>query len=129
MKKKVVLLITLSDVNLDLAADKDSFCLCIRHQEDLMPKNVPARTGKFGLTKGALVRLWRNAIKDDDKLVDEAIQDVYDRTMSFDRERAEVVMSLIIRRHRDAQRAFKALLDDMRRSGCRPAPAMASTAL
>jgi hypothetical protein len=92
-------------------------------------KNVPAPTGRFGLTKGALVRLWRNAIKDDDKLVDEAIQDVYDRTMSFDRERAEVVMSLIIRRHRDAQRAFKALLDDMRRSGCRLAPAMASTAL
>ena len=38
-------------------------------------KNVPAPTGRFGLTKRALLRLWRNAIKDDDKLVDEAIQD------------------------------------------------------
>jgi len=41
-----------------------------------------------------------------------------DDMISFDRERAEVVMGLIIRRHREAGQAFRSLLDDMRdRSG------------
>ena len=37
-----------------------------------------------------------------------------DDLISFDRERAEVVMGLIIRRHREAGQAFRSLLDDMR---------------
>jgi hypothetical protein len=41
-----------------------------------------------------------------------------DDMVSFDRERAEVVMGLIIRRHREAGQAFRSRLDDMRdRSG------------
>jgi hypothetical protein len=65
---------------------------------------------RFGLTQDAIFRLWKTAIKDDDKLLDEAIAAVHDQMISFDRLRAERVMELIIRRHRDAKDAFKAML-------------------
>ena len=52
------------------------------------------------------------AIKGDEKLVDEAIAAVYDQMISFDRARANQVISLIVRRHREAKDAFKTLLRD-----------------
>jgi hypothetical protein len=55
------------------------------------------------------------AMKDDEKLLDEAIAAVHDQMMSFDRVRAERVISLIIRRHRDAKYAFRAMLNANRR--------------
>ena len=71
--------------------------------------------GRFGLTQDAIFRLWKTAIKDDEKLLDEAIAAVHDQMMSFDRVRAERVISLIIRRHRDAKYAFRAMLNANRR--------------
>jgi hypothetical protein len=65
---------------------------------------------RFGLTQEAIFRLWKTAIKDDEKLLDEAIAAVHDQMISFDRRRAEGVIELIIRRHRDARDAFKAVL-------------------
>ena len=56
--------------------------------------------------------LLNTAIKDDEKLVDEAIAAVYDQMISFDRARANQVISLIVRRHREAKDAFKTLLRD-----------------
>ena len=70
---------------------------------------------QFGLTEDEIFHLWRAALKDDDRLVDEVIQKVYDDMMSFDRERAETVMSLTIRRNSEAGRAFRSLLGDMQK--------------
>jgi hypothetical protein len=78
---------------------------------------------RFGLTQEAIFRLWKTAIKDDDELLEEAIAAVHDQMMSFDRARAERVMELIIRRHRDAKNAFKAML---RANGVKKHPATAS---
>jgi hypothetical protein len=68
---------------------------------------------RFGLTHDAIFRLLKTAIKDDEQLVDEAIAAVYDQMISFDRARADQVISLIIRRHREAKDAFKTLLSDV----------------
>jgi hypothetical protein len=66
------------------------------------------------LTGDALFRLWRTAIKDDhNKIADAMVQKVYNDMMAFDRERAEGVMDLIVRRHSTARKAFMALLKDM----------------
>jgi hypothetical protein len=65
---------------------------------------------RYGLTQDAIFRLWRTALKDDETLLDEAIATVHDQMISFDRARAERVMELIIRRHRDAKDAFRAML-------------------
>lgn len=69
---------------------------------------------RFGLTEQQVFRLWTAAIKDSYELSDETIHKVYDAMMSFDRDRAEMVMSFFIRRHRDAGRALKCFLDDIR---------------
>ena len=63
----------------------------------------PKSHRRFGLTEEEIFCLWRTAIKDDEKLVDEIIRTVYEDSMSFDRQRAEIAMNLTIRRHRDAQ--------------------------
>jgi hypothetical protein len=60
-----------------------------------------------------LFRLWKAAIKDDDTLADEMIRGMYDGVLAFDRERAEDVMELIIRRAPTARDSFKALLQDI----------------
>jgi hypothetical protein len=65
---------------------------------------------RFGLAPDAIFRLWRSALKDDERLIDEAIAATYDRMNSIDPVRAEQVMSLIIRRHADAKNALKDLL-------------------
>jgi hypothetical protein len=64
----------------------------------------------ISLTADAIFRVWKAAIKDDEKLLDELIASVYDHMMSMDQARAERVMSLIIQRHCDANEAFKAML-------------------
>jgi hypothetical protein len=62
-----------------------------------------------------LFRLWKAAIKDDDTLADEMIRGMYDGVLAFDRERAEDVMELIIRRASTATDSFRALLQDIQR--------------
>ena len=66
------------------------------------------------LTKEQVFRLWRCATKDDDKLIDELIQHVYEEIIEFDCKRAECVMELIVRRNMAAGCAFRSLLKDMR---------------
>jgi hypothetical protein len=91
---------------------------CVQHQEDVMTRLGKADATLHhhsGLTKDEIFHLWRAALKDDDRLIDAVIQKVYDDMMSFDCEQAEIVMSLIIRRHSEAGRAFRSLLGDMRK--------------
>jgi hypothetical protein len=65
---------------------------------------------RFGLGRDAIFRLWKAAIKDDERLLDEAIAETYERMVRVDPVRAEEVVSLTIRRHRDAKQAFRDLL-------------------
>jgi hypothetical protein len=48
------------------------------------------------LTEEQVYRLWRCAIKDDEKLLDTLLEKVYDDMIAFDTERADTVMQLII---------------------------------
>jgi hypothetical protein len=73
----------------------------------------PTKSRQFGLTHDAIFRLLKAAIKDDEKLVDDVIAAVYDQMVSFDSTRAYRAISLIVRRHREARDAFKALLSDL----------------
>ena len=59
-----------------------------------------------------LFRLWKAAIKDD-TLADELIRGTYGVLLAFDRERAEDVMDLIVRRAPTARDSFTALLQDI----------------
>lgn len=77
--------------------------------------NVAPRLQRFGLTNDAIFRLFKAAVKDDDKLADEAIAAVYNQMIWFDRARADRVISLIIRRQPEAGNAFNNLLRDLSR--------------
>ncbi len=82
---------------------------------EIAPENLNAilqSVRRSFLPKEALFRLWRAAIKDDDNLVDEIIQKVYDDMISANQERAECVMELIVRRNRAAGCMFRSLLHD-----------------
>lgn len=79
-------------------------------------ENFSAILGSFqrsSLTDQQLFRLWSAAIKDDEKLVDEVIQRVYDDMIVFNRDRSTGVMAMIIRRTAAAGCAFGALLKDI----------------
>ena len=83
--------------------------------------NLNAIQRKFArpnLTKEQVFRLWRCAVMDDDKLVDEVIQHAYEGMIAFDCGRAECVMGLMIRRHMTAGSELRTLLEDMRAVGC-----------
>jgi hypothetical protein len=84
------------------------------------------------LTKEQVFRLWRCAIKDDDTLVDEMIQQIYENILAFDCKRAECVVELIVGRDLEAPCAFRSLLQDLRpvgdaRSPLTPSPARLSS--
>jgi hypothetical protein len=66
------------------------------------------------LTPEQVFRLWRCAIKDDEELVDELIERLYENIVAFDCKRAESVIALIVRRSLSARWAFRSLLKDMR---------------
>jgi hypothetical protein len=65
------------------------------------------------LTKDQVYRLWKCAIKDDDRLADALIQKIYDGMIAFDPKRAETVIRLIVDRHEAAEPAFQDLLRDI----------------
>ncbi len=65
------------------------------------------------LTREQVFRLLRCAIKDDEELVDEIIEQVYENMLAFDHKRAECVIELIVRRSVTARWAFRSLLKDM----------------
>ena len=62
------------------------------------------------LTKNQVFRLWKCAVKDDDKLVDAVIEKLYEEMIAFDLARAETVMQLIIDRDEAAVPTFRDLL-------------------
>jgi hypothetical protein len=87
---------------------------------DIAPESLNAihqHVRQCSLTKEQVFRLWKCAIKDDDKLVDEMIQQIYEHIIAFDYQRAECVIELVVRRHASAICAFRALLRDMRSVG------------
>ena len=65
------------------------------------------------LTQEQLYRLWKCAIKDDDRLVDALIQKFYDAMIAFDPKRAEIVIRLTVNRHEAAVPMFHRLLRDI----------------
>ena len=65
------------------------------------------------LTQEQLYRLWKCAIKDDDRLVDALIQKFYDTMIALDPKRAEIVIRLIVNRHEAAEPTFHRLLRDL----------------
>jgi hypothetical protein len=67
------------------------------------------------LTGEMVFRLWKAAIKDDDTLADEVIRGIYDCMLTFDRERAEYVTDLTVRRSPTARDTLRALLGDMQK--------------
>jgi hypothetical protein len=69
------------------------------------------------LTKDQVFRLWKCAVKDDDKLVDAAIEKLYEEMIAFDHARAEAVMQLIIDRDEAAALTFRGLLQDLASNG------------
>jgi hypothetical protein len=69
------------------------------------------------LTKDQVFRLWKCAVKDDDKLVDAVIEKLYEEMVVFDFARAETVMQLIIDRDEAATPTFRGLLQDIATSG------------
>jgi hypothetical protein len=84
---------------------------------DIAPEDLDAihqRVRQTSLTKEQVFRLWKCAIKDDDDLIDEMIQQIYEHIIAFDCQRAECVIELIVRRNASAICAFRALLRDMR---------------
>jgi hypothetical protein len=66
------------------------------------PINIKPLSTRVGLSSNAIFRLWRAAVKDDEKLLDEAIAAVHDQ-MSSPSGTRRARCSLIIRRHRDAK--------------------------
>jgi hypothetical protein len=75
---------------------------------------IHQRVRQTSLTKEQVFRLWKCAIKDDDNLIDEMIQQIYEHIIAFDCQRAECVIELIVGRNSSAICAFRALLRDMR---------------
>jgi hypothetical protein len=65
------------------------------------------------LSEEQIFRLWRAAVKDDDKQLDEVIRRVYRDTIERDRERFEEVMYLAITRDVSAGAALGDLLSDI----------------
>jgi hypothetical protein len=87
-----------------------------------LPRSAPIREGVPGglpgrrrspLTQEQVFRLLRCAIKDDDELVDQIIDQVYENIIAFDYKRAESVIELIVLRSATAKWAFRALLKEM----------------
>jgi hypothetical protein len=85
---------------------------------------LPSRP-RSALTREQVFRLLRCAIKDDEELVDEIIEQMYENIVAFDDKRAECVIELIVRRSVTARWAFRSLLKDMRTLGA-PAALLAS---
>jgi hypothetical protein len=70
---------------------------------------------RFRFTKEQVFRLWKCALKDDDKLVDAAIEKLYEEMIAFNPSRTESVIQLIIDRDDAAETIFRGLLRDISR--------------
>ena len=68
---------------------------------------------RYPLTREQVCRLWKCAVKDDDRLVDVVIEKLYHEMIAFDLVRAECVMELTIDRDDVAEPALRSLLQDI----------------
>jgi hypothetical protein len=87
---------------------------------EIAPENVNVilqSVRQCRLTKEQVFRLWKCAVKDDDKLVDSVIEKLYEEMIAFDLARTESVMQLIIDRDEAAELTFRGLLQDIATSG------------
>jgi hypothetical protein len=66
-----------------------------------------------GLNESQVVRLFKCAVKDDDKLVDAIVEKLYGTMKDFDAGRAKQTVELIVDRDTTAALKFRALLDDL----------------
>jgi hypothetical protein len=114
-----------------------SWCVCWEStsrndQEEVMTETAPngktiLRSSRTSLTKDQIFRLWKAAIKDDDKFVDAVIQKVHGDMLAFDNERGEIVIDLMVRRHMIAGDEFRTLLSEMQEvSGATLRPPLAA---
>ena len=66
------------------------------------------------LTTDQLFRLWKAAVKDDDKLADQMLQKIYDDMIAFDHERAKELIELTVQRNPAASHALREFLRETR---------------
>jgi hypothetical protein len=71
-------------------------------------------TRRSVLTGKQVYRLWRCAIKDDDRLIDLIVERMYEEMSAFDPARTDAAMQLIIDRDEVAEPTFRALLLDVK---------------
>jgi hypothetical protein len=102
----------LASIRADDITDSLSSCPRSVTSREGVPGGLPGRP-RSALTQAQVFRLLRCAIKDDDELVDQIIDQVYENIIAFDYKRAESVIELIVRRSVTAKWAFRALLKDM----------------
>jgi len=81
------------------------------YQEEAMPGT--ARRSPTGLDESQVFRLFKCALKDDDRLVDAVVERLYRRMKEFDLERADDTVELIVDRNSGAGSRFGAFLDDL----------------
>ena len=75
----------------------------------------PRSVRRFGLTEGAIFRLWKAALKDDGALLDQVIEKAFHDMSSFNRRRAEDVISSVVNRDTNARAMLGVLFADMRK--------------
>ena len=78
-----------------------------------LAKSIFQNARRTALTNDEMFRLWRAAIKDDANFIDTVIEKIYKEMMSFDSERAENIIELMVRRNSAAGYLFRDLLEDM----------------
>jgi hypothetical protein len=66
-----------------------------------------------GLNEFQVVRLFKCAVKDDDALVDDIVEKLYNTMKDFDTGRAKKTVELIVDRDTAAASKFRALLDEL----------------
>jgi hypothetical protein len=71
------------------------------------------RTVSKGLNEIQVVRLFKCAVKDDDRIVDALVERLYGAMKDFDAARAENAIELMVDRDTTAASKFGALLDEL----------------
>jgi hypothetical protein len=79
----------------------------VEHGHDQCRSIKPRRGKALWASARRNLPALEGALKDDDQLLDDVIKATYDRLIRRDPVRAEQMMTLIIRRHRDGRKALK----------------------
>jgi len=67
----------------------------------------------IGLNEFQVVRLFKCAVKDDDRLIDAIVEKLYGTMKDFDARRTKQTVELIVDRDTTATSKLRALLDDL----------------